>query len=349
MYNYSGRYVLLNLVKAFRKVKILVVGDIILDEYIVGNASRLSPEAPVPIVEIQQRNYAMGGAANVAANIKSFGGTVFLGGVVGSDLPGQIIQRELLANGIGTDGILIVSNRPTTIKTRIVAGQQQIVRLDLENRKTLEQIEEEKLFNWIERVIQVSDVCVISDYAKGVISPSIASKFIKYANDAKKNIIVDPKGINYTKYVGATVLTPNFAEAMQVANLNRENSLDLDIETIGKCLLNILPNSHILITRGGDGMSLFQRNQNDIKHYHIESDLRQVYDVSGAGDTVVSMLALALAVGINLEEASQLANYAAGIVVGKSGTATITVDELMGFKKQLIFTKDHLSKKGRSS
>jgi D-glycero-beta-D-manno-heptose-7-phosphate kinase len=324
-----------DLVKAFQGAKVLVIGDIMLDEYVMGIATRLSPEAPVPVVEIQQRNYVLGGAANVAANIRSLGATVFLGGVIGDDLHGKIIQRELTTKGIETNGIVIVNDRPTTVKTRIVVGHQQVVRLDSERPKTLEQAEEEILIKWFRKVVSVSDVCVISDYAKGVITSKMANQAINYANETKKSIIVDPKGFDYTKYIGATILTPNLSEAIQAADLGKDNVID--VEKAGQYLLAILPNSCILITQGAEGMSLFLRDKNDeVRLCQISTEPRRVYDVSGAGDTVVSMIALALAVGFNLEDASQLANYAAGIVVGKPGTATITIEELLGFNTKTI-------------
>ena len=315
---------LADLVAALAGRCVLIVGDVMLDEYIWGEVQRISPEAPVPVVVVRRRTCAPGGAANVAANVASLGGRALLGGVVGQDPQAAQLREALAERGVDPAGLIVDGDRPTTTKTRVVAHSQQVVRVDSERRTSLRAELEDALLSWVEEALDIADACVLSDYAKGVVSPQLAAGFIRLARGAGKPVIVDPKGTNYARYRGATVVTPNVREAEQA--LNREINGRADLLEVGRHLLGVLQGGALLITRGSQGMSLFV-NGADVTH--IPAVARNVFDVTGAGDTVIGTLALALAAGIGLEQAARLANLAAGIVVGKVGTATVTVEELM--------------------
>ncbi len=314
-----------DIVTAFPGKRVLIVGDVMLDEYIWGEVRRISPEAPVPVVEIRRRVYLPGGAANTAANVVGLGGRAMLGGVVGRDHQAEELRNALTQIGVEFDGLVVDDQRSTTTKTRIVAHNQHVVRVDSEQRVPLRADLEDMLLQWAERRIAEADACVLSDYAKGVISSRLAERFIQLAKDAGKPMIVDPKGTDYAKYRGATVVTPNVHEAEQA--LNREIHSEADLLEVGRRLCVILEGSALLITRGAQGMSLFLDGGRTT--IDIPAVARNVFDVTGAGDTVVSTLAMALASGATLEQAARLANQAAGIVVGKVGTATVTGEELM--------------------
>lgn len=317
------------LVTALSGRGVLVIGDVMLDEYIWGRVQRISPEAPVPIVEIQHRTYLAGGAANVATNVVSLGGRVLLGGVVGRDNPAIELRKTLDQCGVDTMGLMVDEERPTTLKTRIIAHNQQVVRVDAERRMPLSENVEERLLTWIEKALPFVSTCVLSDYGKGVVSPQLAQYLIKLASQQGKPVIVDPKGSNYSKYRGATLITPNLLEAKQAAKLTIDEENDL--RAISRQLLALLEGSALLITQGMQGMSLFQTGADRV---HIPAMAQTVFDVTGAGDTVISTLALALAAQIDLNQAVRLANLAASIVVGKVGTATVTMQELLDICKQ---------------
>lgn len=305
----------------FSGKQVLIVGDVMLDEYIWGEVHRVSPEAPVPIVELQRRTHILGGAANAAANIAGLGGQAILGGVVGEDAQASIIRETLSLHSI-EDGLLTVSDRPTTTKTRIIAHDQQVVRVDREERQPLLPQLEAVLLGWVEKHLKEVDALLLSDYAKGVISPRLATGVIHMARGAGKPIVIDPKGQDFRKYSGATVVTPNVHEARLA--LDSPNIPD-DLLEIGQQLLALLGGSAILITRGPEGMTLFQPNKRAI---HIPAMALDVHDITGAGDTVASTMALVLSAGASLEQAARLANAAASIVVGKVGTAVVSLEEL---------------------
>lgn len=309
---------------AFPGKQVMVIGDIMLDEYIWGEVRRISPEAPVPVVEINHRTYVPGGAANTAMNIVSLSGEVLLGGVVGHDQQSERLRQELIQGSVNEEGLIVDRDRPTTTKTRVIAHTQQIVRLDSENRTSLPIHLEDKLAQWFEKRIDEADACALCDYDKGVLSPRLTERLIALARKAGKPVVVDPKGTNYIKYRGATVITPNVQEAEKASNC--EIKEDTDLLCVGQELLRLLEGSAILITRGSRGMSLFLQGAQPI---HIPAVARTVFDVTGAGDTVVGALTLALTAGASLEQATRLANRAAGIVVGKVGTATVTISELL--------------------
>lgn len=314
---------LANLLAAFPAQRILVVGDVILDEYLWGEVRRISPEAPVPVVEIRSRSVVAGGAANAAANVVSLAGKALLGGIVGRDDQANKLGEALRRQGVDASGLIADSERVTTTKTRLIAHGQQVVRMDSEQRTPLSLTVEDDLLQWAERHLPEVDACILSDYGKGVVSSRVAEQVVRDARRLNKPVIVDPKGTNYAKYRGATVVKPNIYEVQQVLKEEIEDSNAL-LEA-SRRLVGYLEGAAVLITRGEHGMSLFREA---VEPLHIAAVARNVFDVTGAGDTVVSTLALALAAGATLEQAIHLANLTAGIVVGKRGTATVTLDEL---------------------
>ncbi len=300
----------------------MVLGDVMLDENLWGEVRRVSPEAPVPVVELQRQTFVPGGAANSAANAVGLGGIALLGGVVGKDEPAARLRQCLGELGVDTAGLIVDSGRPTTTKARVVAHSQQVLRIDREVRTPISLAIERQLLAWVDLTIGTAGACVISDYAKGVVSPTVAREVIKLARSAGVPVVVDPKGFDFARYRGATVITPNLAEAEQEARLPVQGPAD--IGAVGRRLLSELPGTAILITRGGEGMSLFTRDE----VFHVAAEAQAVFDVTGAGDTASATLALALAAGAPLPLAVRLANRAAGIVVGKVGTSAITLAEL---------------------
>ena len=315
---------LLDTLNRFAGKCVLVVGDIMLDEYIWGEVHRVSPEAPVLVVEVRGHSSRPGGAANAATNVVSLGGRALLGGIVGRDAQAATLREALTQAGVDADGVMVDEHRPTTTKTRVVASSQHVVRMDLEIRAPLPTEIEHALFRWASARLAEADACVLSDYDKGVVSPRLAGGFIQLAREAGKPIIVDPKGTRYGKYRGATVVTPNLHEAQRA--LNWETHGDADLLEIGRRLLELVGDGGLLITRGAQGMSLFL---NGTAPRHVPAVARNALDVTGAGDTVVATLAMALAAGATLEQAARLANRAAGIVVGKFGTSSVTIEELL--------------------
>jgi D-glycero-beta-D-manno-heptose-7-phosphate kinase len=306
--------------------RIVVVGDAMLDEYIWGEVRRISPEAPVPVVEVRGRTHVPGGAGNVAAGIVALEGHARLGAVAGADGPGEDLRRSLEERGVDCGGLLVDQSRETTTKTRVIAHSQQVVRTDSEARAPLDAEVEDRLLAWVEEAIGTADAVVISDYAKSVVSERVSKRVIELARERGAPAVVDPKGVDYAKYRGATVLTPNVHDAKRAANLPAE--LHADLSEVGRRLVEVLPGSLLLITRGAEGMSLLSESG----RLDVRADAQAVYDVTGAGDTVVAMLAVALGAGIEVEDAVRLANAAAGIVVSKVGTASVTLDELRALR-----------------
>jgi len=308
----------------FRDCPVLVVGDLMLDEFIWGHVSRISPEAPVPVVEVHRRSSVLGGAANTAANIGGLGGRPLLAGVVGDDMDGARVVELLKVQNVETGPIVRDPSRPTTTKTRVIAGTQQVVRIDHERPGSIAGTVEAELLARIDAVLPSVRACVVSDYGKGVVTASFVGELIDRCRKANVPTVIDPKGRDYAKYRGATVVKPNQLEAGQV--LNRSLKTEAEVDAAGVDLMEFLgPDSAVLITRGPHGMSLFERGKPAV---HVPAQAREVYDVTGAGDTVAGTMALTLAVGGNLEDACRLASLAAAIVVGKVGTAVCSFEEL---------------------
>ncbi len=315
----------MEIISAFSRAGVLVIGDIMLDHFIWGKVSRISPEAPVPVVDVQKDSVMLGGCANVLNGIETMGGRVYVAGIIGADNIGKNILKELYAKKIDTRGIIVDKKRPTTLKTRIVAHGQQVVRFDKESKKAISPAETKKILQYVESIRGKIGTIVVSDYSKGVVS----KKLIEGIKDIVKNsdilICVDPKYNDFSAYEGAHVITPNHHEAQKAAGMEITNGDDL--ERLSEKILKKHGFQAMLITRGEEGMSLFE-NGRKIFHTYFPAQAKEVYDVTGAGDTVIGVLALSLAAKANLKEATCLANVAAGIVVGKIGTSTVSREEL---------------------
>jgi rfaE bifunctional protein kinase chain/domain len=300
----------------FSKTRLLVVGDVMLDRYWFGDTKRISPEAPVPIVQVGKIDERLGGAANVARNVAALGAQTTILGIAGNDEPGKRVVELLKASGVDSQ-LEIDAKVPTIVKLRVIARQQQLIRLDFEETPS-EQALAHKLERF-EKLVGSADVVILSDYGKGALGQ--VAHMIEQARAQKKVILVDPKGEDYEKYRGATVLTPNRSELRQV--VGQWTSED-DLIRRAQNLRRSLNLEALLLTRSEEGMSLFTEQGVS----HVKAQAREVFDVSGAGDTVIATLAVALAAGWPLEKAMALANRAGGIVVGKLGTATVTSEEL---------------------
>jgi D-beta-D-heptose 7-phosphate kinase/D-beta-D-heptose 1-phosphate adenosyltransferase len=314
---------LIELLTAFPGRRVLVLGDVMLDEYIWGDATRISQEAPVPIVQVRRRSFLAGGAANASANVAALGGRPVLVSVVGQDPTASILREVLRQGGTDTDGLCSDGTRKTTTKSRIVAHNQQVVRFDVEECNPLSPAQEDVLLATVQRHLPRVEACIISDYAKGVVTPRVCRELIRLARQAGRPVIVDPKGTDYTKYRGATVVKPNLHEVERCAKV--EITSEATLHEAAARLIELLGGSALLVTRGPDGMSLFRAGAVPL---HVPVVVRNVFDVTGAGDTVAGTLAMGLAAQGTIEEAIHLANRAASIVVGKVGTATVTGEEL---------------------
>jgi D-glycero-beta-D-manno-heptose-7-phosphate kinase len=315
---------LINIVEQFKDKKILVLGDVMLDKYIWGDVSRISPEAPVQIVNVARESYAPGGAANVANNIAALSGKSFIVGVVGKDKTKEDLIRELEKRNIDVSGLIEDQNKRTIRKVRVFGRNQQLLRFDYEKKGYVEADTENKIFDFISEKLDELDAIIISDYTKGTITSSLMEKLTALCNEKKKIIVIDPKPKHKDFYKNATLITPNHKEAHEMTGLAEEEPSDADINNMGKKLLQEL-NSTVLITKGEKGMSLFEK---DGKITSIPTFAKEVYDIVGAGDTSVATLALALASGASFEESAIIANHAAGITVGKVGTSTVSIEEL---------------------
>jgi D-glycero-beta-D-manno-heptose-7-phosphate kinase len=316
----------LEIIANFSRAGVLVVGDVMVDHFIWGNVSRISPEAPVPVVDVQKDSILLGGCANVLNNIYAMGGKVYVAGVIGADNIGKKLLAELRGRKIETKGVVVEKGRPTTLKTRIIAHGQQMVRFDKENRKPIPQSSTNKILDYVKSLRGKIGAIVISDYNKGVISRDLIEGIKKIAEDSGILICLDPKQNNFSIYQGVHVITPNHHEAQRAAGMEITNADD--IQRLSESLLKKYSFKAMLITRGEEGMSLFE-NGRKIVHTHFTAQAKEIYDVTGAGDTVIGMLALGLAARASIKEATCLANLAAGIVVGKIGTATVSQKELI--------------------
>lgn len=312
-------------VSKFSGQRILIFGDIILDEYVWGVATKLSPEASVPVIEVEHISYMPGGAANVAANIASLRGQAYLVGVIGNDSTGERLLHCLKTWQIDTTGLVRENTRPTTLKTRYLAQNRQVIRIDREVKLPISESTATFFRNYIVDILPSVDLIVISDYAKGVTVPELTQNIISAARELNKVVVVDPKGRDAAKYLGTTVITPNLEEAIAMLGFT-DRQIESSIEALGYKLLNQVNCDVVLITRGRDGMSVFQRYSEVL---HLPTRSREVYDVTGAGDTVVATLSLALTTGASLTDSIKIANYAAGVVVERAGTAVISHDELI--------------------
>ena len=304
--------------KSFTGKRIAVVGDLMLDRYFWGKVSRISPEAPVPVVEVDEESTRLGGAANVANNIASLGGVPIMIGVVGSDIGANILKNIVAGNGFPTDGIVVDSSRPTTIKTRVIAHGQHVVRIDQEKKVDLDADMQAKVLTSLENQITSLDGIILEDYNKGVLTKELIKSIIKLAKDHKKTITVDPKFNNFFDYQGVSVFKPNRKETEEALG-RRLNTLN-EIEGAARELLTQLKTDNVLMTLGEKGMLLLELNGSLA---HVETKARNVADVSGAGDTVIATLTMAMVAGASVMESAALANYAGGIVCGEVGIVPI--------------------------
>jgi len=314
---------LTTLLHRFSQVRVLVIGDLMLDRYIWGQVERISPEAPVPVVHVIRESLHAGGAGNVVTNIRALGGHVVACGIVGKDQAGQHLRHELTVLGAGVQGVTISKGTTTTSKTRIIAHSQQVVRLDHEESDTLDTRVRSQLYRFVRRHVAEFNVLVISDYGKGVVDAEFLSLLSTLRAEHKFVYLIDPKRRNFAHYRGATLVKPNREEAGIAAGI--EIRSEQDLTQAGVHLLQFWQTEAVLISRSEEGMSLFKRQG---APQHFPTTTREVYDVTGAGDTVLAACALALGAGATLEEATILANHAAGVVVGKVGTATVSPAEL---------------------
>ncbi len=308
----------------FKGKKVAVIGDLMLDCYFWGDVKRISPEAPVPVLELDNEFYRFGGAANVALNIIKLGATPIPIGVVGNDANSDIFKKLMGESGITNEGIIIDETRPTTIKTRVIAGTQHIVRIDRESKKYINKETEEKIIEYFLNKVTDFDGLILQDYNKGVLTPSLIKRIGEIAKNYGKIITVDPKFNNFYEYTNSTVFKPNRKEAIDATGLPITNKEEL--KKVGEFLLEKLNAKYILITLGEGGSVLFEKGK---EPKQTPTKARKVRDVSGAGDTVISTLTVALVAGAEIDEAVYLANYAGGLVCEEVGIIPIEVDKLI--------------------
>jgi D-glycero-beta-D-manno-heptose-7-phosphate kinase len=307
----------------FSSCRILVVGDVIMDEFLWGRVERISPEAPVPVVQVEEESLVMGGAGNVVNNIISLGGQALLCGVIGNDAMGRELVHMLQKMNSPTHGLVVEERRPTTIKTRVVAHSQQVVRVDREESEPVTEASIEKIITVIKEQLGSIDAIVVSDYGKGVVTNSLMDGLRSFGQGGQIILAVDPTVRNLALYKDVTLITPNNHEAQQMSGIHIEDHQS--VRQAGVHLLKELNCQMVLITRGDKGMTLFEGNGGTTE---IPTVARKVFDVSGAGDTVIAAFTLAVASGLTPSEAALLSNLAAGIVVGEIGTAAVAASRL---------------------
>ncbi|HSB10842.1 MAG TPA: D-glycero-beta-D-manno-heptose-7-phosphate kinase [Blastocatellia bacterium] len=311
------------LAASFGGKRILVLGDVMLDEFIWGRVRRISPEAPVPVVEITRQTLALGGAGNVASNLVALGARATAVGVIGDDSGAERLRKAFRDLEVSSSGLVVDATRPTTVKTRIIAHNQQVVRTDRESRAAIASSTEDLVVKSFLGELESADAVVVSDYGKGLLTSSILSRVLAAARERGSIVCLDPKMRSFAQYQPVSVITPNNQEAAEASGIAIEDEASL-VEA-GRKLLGSLDCRAVLITRGEEGMTLFTGDSVT----HIPTVAREVFDVTGAGDTVIATLALALSGGASFEEAAVLANHAAGVVVAKLGTASVTREELL--------------------
>ncbi len=318
---------LLEIISEFKKVRMAVIGDLMIDDYIIGNVERISPEAPVPVVSVKEERFVLGGAGNVINNLSTLGVKTYCYGVIGDDIDGDRLKKSLKLLGVNTDGLIRSEDRPTIVKRRILGGNQQLLRIDWEDPTNINEILEETILNNLRKNIENIDAIILSDYDKGVLTERVAKEAIKLARKYGKIITVDPKPSNIMNYIKASSMTPNKKEALECANLPKGT----DIDVVGTTIRKKLQLDNLLLTRSEEGVSLYDENGVS----NIPTFAKEVYDVTGAGDTVISVYTLAKATGATWTEAARIANTAAGVVVGKIGTSTVTKEEIIDFYNEI--------------
>ncbi|HEX6738109.1 MAG TPA: D-glycero-beta-D-manno-heptose-7-phosphate kinase [Vicinamibacteria bacterium] len=312
------------LFRSFARRRVLVVGDVMLDEFVWGRVARISPEAPVPVVEVMGQSFHLGGAANVAANVRALGGEAVVAGVIGRDVAGERVRESLARAGVEDALAVAEDDRPTTLKTRIIAHHQQVVRADRERTDEVDAALERALVTRLEPALAAAHAVVVSDYQKGVVTARLMRALLARARRRGLPLLVDPKVRHFPRYRGVDLVTPNQLEAEQATGVRIRDEADL--RTAAERILRQLGCGAVLVTRGENGMSLFPRGGRPV---HVPTAAREVFDVTGAGDTVIATLGLALGARARLPEAAVLANFAAGVAVGKLGTATAAPSEVL--------------------
>jgi D-beta-D-heptose 7-phosphate kinase/D-beta-D-heptose 1-phosphate adenosyltransferase len=307
-----------------KKPSILVIGDLMIDHYIWGVATRLSPEAPVPIVNVKKESTTLGGAGNVVQNLVSLGADVTIAGVTGADDFGKQLTEILIAEGVKTDALVRDDSRPTTVKTRVLSGSYQLVRVDREITDSLTTAIEEQLFNAFERNIGKVDIVLLSDYNKGIFSPQFTKRIIDAANSHGKKVVVDPKGLNYEKYQGAFLIKPNRKELAEAAKVEKIGNIT-ELRDAARVIFDQTATQYLIVTLSEEGMAIVTERSSKL----IPVKATEVFDVTGAGDTVIATIAWFVASGFSVEEACELANHAAAIVIRHIGSATTTIDEIL--------------------
>jgi D-glycero-beta-D-manno-heptose-7-phosphate kinase len=311
-----------DILDSIRVCRVVVLGDVMLDEFVWGDVTRISPEAPVPVVDVRRESIHLGGAANVLANLISLGARSTIIGVIGDDAGGERLRENLNSLGAGLDSLIVDKSRPSTLKTRIIAHNQLVVRADRELRTPVSAEIEDKIIAQVKDALINASAFVVSDYDKGVITSRILAEVLPFAYE-RLPVLVDPKLRNFSFYQPVTLVTPNHHEALRITNT--EDDSNDGLHEAAKSIQEKLGCDAVLITRGDRGMMLLKRDEQPA---YVKTAAREVYDVTGAGDTVIASLAAGLAAGASMIEAATLANQAAGIVVGKVGTATANADEL---------------------
>jgi rfaE bifunctional protein kinase chain/domain len=305
-----------------KNARVLVVGDVMLDRYWWGDVTRISPEAPVPIVRLNNTTISAGGAANVAVNVAALGATAMLVGTLGSDPEADLVCDILRSQNVRTDRLVRFESRPTTVKTRIIAHGQQVARVDNEVDGDLSDEESGLIGDAIERAVGDADIVVVSDYAKGLLGQGVLSRIFIAAREHGVRVVVDPKGKDYSKYRGAQLITPNRREAAEACDLDDGPTV---VNEAGRRLMSDHGFGSVLVTEGEHGMTLFQMEREPV---HFDAISREVFDVTGAGDTVIAAIATAVAARADLVEAAEIANIAAGLAVEQVGTAAVGIERL---------------------
>ncbi len=309
---------MIKIISGFKDKRILVLGDLMMDKYIWGNVSRISPEAPIPVVVATNDTSCLGGAGNVGYNLQKLGASPILTGIVGEDKEGEWIRDNVADN----KGIIVNAKRPTTVKTRVIAHHQHVVRVDMEEKGPISSHLAAKIYSFIQK--EKFDALIISDYNKGIITEPLLQKVLSFTQRKKLPVYVDPKVEHFLFFSPVTLITPNHLEAESV--VHHACRSDIEVEKVGETILSKILTKYLILKRGEQGLSVFERGK---KAMHVPTLAQEVYDVTGAGDTVIAVSSLALLAGASIQEAAMLANIAAGIVVGKLGTATLTSAELI--------------------
>jgi rfaE bifunctional protein kinase chain/domain len=303
---------------------ILVIGDLMIDHYIWGNASRLSPEAPVPIVNVKNESTTLGGAGNVVQNLVSLGAKVAVAGIIGNDASGNQLIEILESEGVETSVIIKDNSRPTTVKSRVLVGSHQLVRIDREVSEPISIELENELADKLVTHIENADIIIFSDYNKGLFTPGLTQRLIKVANNYHRKVIIDPKGLDYSKYKGAYLIKPNRKELAEAAKTEKIKSFT-DIQSAAGVIFSQTDTDYLVVTLSEEGMAIITQQANKL----LPVKATEVFDVTGAGDTVIATITYFIATGFSVEEACELANHAAAIVIRHVGSATTTVEKII--------------------